>query len=573
MWQFFTEPGNNDIPRIVKPTDGAEYQPVSFNCIWRRAENALSYTIEVAEDERFTTVLFNSGDYANTTVLISNLANDKHYFLRVRSNTIGGPTGWDVVGFSTVPAAPAAPLQKIPADNALRVNCLPVFSWQKVTDATSYRLQLSTDSCFTNRIIDISGLTDTNTTSPELSSTTRYFWRVGADNTWGSSPWSVVRSFTTGTGSRTILDIIAPIDRASSQPVALKCVWHPVASAYSYTVQVSQDQDFTTTIVDITDIPDTLVDISGLSNGTHYYLRAGAVTDSDTGVWSYISFTTVCSTPGVPVGKSPENNATLVTCNPGLIWEPVSGAASYRVQLSSDSTFTTSILDSTGLNDTSITISQLSMDTRYFWRVNASNDGGETWSQPMRFTTLYSAPYCPYARFPQSGYVSLCDSVKIVWSSSSPHITDYLIEVAYDSTMNNPFISGTTTDTSYIIHRLSDNKRIFWRVKARNNVGESDCSVPVVFKTSFPAILRYSLNTFNFYRGFGHLSYSVAKRSDVVIRLFNLRGKVVWQKKIKNINPGYYSETIPSGMLPTGYYIVKIKAGTFTRSTGVSLVK
>ncbi|NLD92866.1 MAG: hypothetical protein GX639_09385 [Fibrobacter sp.] len=573
VWQFFTEPGDNDIPRIVKPTDGAEYLPVSFNCIWRRAENALSYTIEVAEDERFTTVLFNSGDYADTTVLISNLANDKHYFLRVRSNTIGGPTGWDVVGFSTVPAAPDVPLQIIPADNALRVNCLPVFSWQKVSDATSYRLQLSTDSCFTNSIIDTTGHVDTTFTSPELSSTTRYFWRVGADNTWGSSPWSVVRSFTTGNGSRTIVDIITPIDRSISQLVALKCVWHPVASAYSYTVQVSQDQNFTTTIVDITDIPDTMIDITGLSNGTHYYLRVGAVTDSDAGVWSYISFTTVCSIPGVPVGKTPENNAILVTCNPELIWKTVSGAASYRVQLSSDSTFTTTILDSTGLIDTSITISQLSMDTRYFWRVNASNDGGETWSLPMRFTTLYSAPYCPLALFPQSGYASLCDSVKIVWSSSSPHITDYLIEVAYDSTMNNPFISGTTTDTSYSIHRLSDNKRIFWRVKARNIVGESNCSVPVVFKTSFPAILRYSLNTFNFYRGFGHLSYSVAKQSDVVIRLFNLRGKVVWKTKLKNVNPGHYTEIMPAGALSAGYYIVKIKAGTFTRSAGAMITK
>jgi hypothetical protein len=572
-WQFFTVPGDNDIPKIVQPTDGAEYLPVSYNCIWRRAEHAFSYDIELAEDESFTTVLFDSSNCTDTAVLISNMANDKHYFLRVRSNTIGGPSGWSVAGFSTVPPAPDAPLQINPTDNAMRVTCLPVLSWEAVTNATSYRLQLSSDPGFTNSIIDLTGLGDTIATSPELSNSTQYFWRVGADNRWGSSPWSIARSFTTGIGSRTNLEIIEPIDGANSQPVSLKCAWHPVASACSYTVLVSRDQDFTTTVFEIKDIPDTLVDITGLSNGTRYYLRVGAVTDSDTSVWSYVSFTTVCSTPGVPVGKTPADNATLVSCIPALTWETVSGAASYRVQLSTDSTFSINILDSTRLTDTSHSVSQLSMDTRYFWRVNASNDGGETWSLPMRFTTIYSTPCCPLTRFPQSGYISRSDSIKIVWSSSSPYITDYLIEIAHDSTMTNLIVSGATTDTSYTLHRLSDNKRIFWRVKARNKVGESNFSVPVGFRTAFPAIPKYSLSKFNFYQGFGHLSYSVAKQSDVVIRLFNLRGKLVWKTKNRSVNPGYYSETMPSSALPAGYYIVKIKAGTFTKSAGTTLVK
>ncbi|MGE5671424.1 MAG: T9SS type A sorting domain-containing protein, partial [Fibrobacterota bacterium] len=143
----------------------------------------------------------------------------------------------------------------------------------------------------------------------------------------------------------------------------------------------------------------------------------------------------------------------------------------------------------------------------------------------------------------------------------------------HDSTMTDLIVSGATTDTSYTLHRLSDNTLIFWRVKARNKVGESNFSVPVVFRTAFPAIPKYSLSKFNFYQGFGHLSYSVAKQSDVVIRLFNLRGKLVWKTKNRSVNPGYYSETMPSSALPAGYYIVKIKAGTFTKSAGTTLVK
>jgi Domain of unknown function (DUF5122) beta-propeller len=572
-WKFFTVPGDNDIPEIVQPTDGANYLPVSFSCIWRRTGNALSYDIEVAEDDSFTTVLFDSSNGEDSTVVISNIANDKHYFLRVRSNTIGGPSGWAVIGFSTIPGAPRTPLQKCPADNAIRVTCIPVFSWERVADAASYRLQLSTDPGFANSIIDITGHVDSSVTSPELSYTTNYYWRVGADNKWGSSPWSEVRSFTTGTGSRTVLEIIEPVDGANSQPVLLKCVWHPVANACSYTVQVSQDQDFTTAVFDMMDIQDTMVDITGLSNGSRYYLRVGAVTDSVTIAWSYVNFTTVSAIPEIPVGKTAAYNAMQGTNTAALTWETVRSAASYRVQLSTDSTFSITILDTTGLTDTSLVLSQLSTETRYFWRVNASNDGGETWSIPMQFTTLYSAPYCPLTRFPRSGYTSPYDSVKIVWSSSNPHITDYLVEIAHDSAMTDLEISGATTDTTYTLHRLTDNERIFWRVKARNKAGESNFSAPVVFTTAFPAILKFSINKFNFYRGCGHLSYCVAKQSDVVIRLFNLRGKMVWKTKIKNVNPGYYSEIMHSGALPAGHYIVKIKAGAFTKSAGAMLVE
>lgn len=573
IWQFYTEPEENDLPKIVKPADGAQYQPISFNCIWRTPVNALSYDIQVAGDENFATVLFDSSNCADNSVIISGLSNDSHYFLRVRSNTFGGSTVWAYARFSTVPAPPRAPVQKMPSDNGQRVSCIPVFSWEKVSDATSYRLQISTDSHFLNESLTITGLNDSSITSPELTINTPYFWRVRAENRWGSSSWSEVWQFSTGTVYRTVLDIVQPLDGANHQPISLRCVWHPVVNASCYTVQLSMDQDFATTLFDIKYIPDTTAYFTGLLNGSRYYLRVGAVNDREMKVWSYCSFTTVCATPGTPVGKTPVDNEIQVTCIPSLIWESVSSAASYRVQLSTDSNFTTNILDSIRLTDTIQRVPELSMDTRYFWRVNASNDGGEVWSLPMRFTTMYPVPCCPLARFPKAGYSSSTDSVKFVWSGSSPHVTGYLIEIAHDSAMNDLFLSAVTTDTTYALHGLFDNERIFWRVRARNKTGESNYSATEVFTTVFPAVLRYSLGRFNFFRGLGHISYSIAEQSDVVIRLFNLKGKMVWQSKVRNVLPGYYSENLRSGALPAGHYIVKIKAGAFTKSAGAMLVE
>jgi hypothetical protein len=251
----------------------------------------------------------------------------------------------------------------------------------------------------------------------------------------------------------------------------------------------------------------------------------------------------------------------------------VSGAASYQVQLSTDSTFTKNIFDTTGLTDTIQKVPVLSMDTRYFWRVNASNDGGDVWSIPMRFTTKYPVPCCPLTLFPQSGYTTQADSVKIVWSSSSPHISCYLIEIAHDSAMSDIFISTEITDTTYVLNGLADKERFFWRVKALNKTGESNYSATNVFTTAFPAVLKYSLDRFNFYRGLGHISYCIKQQSDVFIGLFNLKGEIVWKSKVRNAIPGHYTVNMQSGVLSAGAYIVSIKAGDFTGSAKATLIK
>jgi hypothetical protein len=61
---------------------------------------------------------------------------------------------------------------------------------------------------------------------------------------------------------------------------------------------------------------------------------------------------------------------------------------SYRIQLSVDSTFTTTILDTSGLLDTSFTISCLAYRTKYHWRIQGKRNSyiGQ-WSTVSSFTT------------------------------------------------------------------------------------------------------------------------------------------------------------------------------------------
>ena len=86
---------------------------------------------------------------------------------------------------------------------------------------------------------------------------------------------------------------------------------------------------------------------------------------------------------------SPADNSTANTLPVQLKWMNTSLAGSYSVQLGLDSTFAITLIDTTGLKDTSLTIMSLSNRATYFWRVNAANSlGTGLWSQTWSFKPL-----------------------------------------------------------------------------------------------------------------------------------------------------------------------------------------
>lgn len=92
--------------------------------------------------------------------------------------------------------------------------------------------------------------------------------------------------------------------------------------------------------------------------------------------------------PLAPTLFSPADGATGVSPSPTLVWNRSTGATSYRVQVSTSSTFSTTVFDRSGIADTSQQISGLANNTLYYWRVNATNAAGTSdWSNVRSFTT------------------------------------------------------------------------------------------------------------------------------------------------------------------------------------------
>jgi hypothetical protein len=96
---------------------------------------------------------------------------------------------------------PTAPTLIAPLNGISNVSTTPVFNYQSAY-ADSFNIQVSVSNSFSFNLID------TNISNTQfipgngiLTTLTQYFWRVRAVNSYGTSPWSSVWSFATGTTS------------------------------------------------------------------------------------------------------------------------------------------------------------------------------------------------------------------------------------------------------------------------------------------------------------------------------------------------------------------------------------
>lgn len=113
--------------------------------------------------------------------------------------------------------APPAVSLSSPFNGATNYSLNPVFSWNAVPFATTYRLQVSTSPTFASLVLDVPGWTATSySLANALSNNTVYYWRVMVDGSeCGFGAWSAVYSFQTpiincGIYSSTNVPVVIP---------------------------------------------------------------------------------------------------------------------------------------------------------------------------------------------------------------------------------------------------------------------------------------------------------------------------------------------------------------------------
>jgi len=145
----------------------------------------------------------------------------------------------------------------------------------------------------------------------------------------------------------------------------------------------------------------------------------------------------------------------------------------YRLQVSTDSLFNTTIIDVGNLSSSEYTTSTLNSYTKYYWRVNATTSGTTgPWSSIWNFTTILQTPTLIS---PTNGASSVTLTPLIDWSDVSG-ATTYNVQVATNPGFSTPVIDLSSLPSSqYQVPSglLQANTLYYWRASASNSNGTS----------------------------------------------------------------------------------------------------
>ncbi len=186
--------------------------------------------------------------------------------------------------------------------------------------------------------------------------------------------------------------------------------------------------------------------------------------------------------PVAPNLISPSNGAYGISLTASLNWSSSPAPDYYNVQISLDSTFNSTLFDSTGITVPSYNVRAglLSNNIRYFWRVRGHNIVGYgPWSATWSFTTIVAVPLPPNLFIPVNGATNVSLHPFFDWDSTSP-ATYYELQAQYDSSFAPiPEVdeNGITASFYQLDNRtLRNNTRYYWRVKTTNAAGSSSFS-------------------------------------------------------------------------------------------------
>ncbi|MEI7484658.1 MAG: YCF48-related protein [Ignavibacteriota bacterium] len=283
------------VPVLVSPANNSNNISMTPILTWNASTNATSYTVQISTTPNFVNII----DSATVTSTQYTVPNGKlnptiTYFWRVMARNSYGVSLWSTVWNFSTTAAPSAPTLISPANNSVNVPLTPNFTWNAVTNATSYKIQISTSSGFATIVDSITTLS-TNYQIPagKLNMSNTYYWRVNASNSFGTGSWSVVWNFSTA-GAPTAPVLLLPVNGALAVSKTPLMDWSDAAGATSYKILISTVSNFVV-ITDSSTVTTSQyqVPVGKLQDLFTYFWKVNASNSFGTSSWSEIWMFTV----------------------------------------------------------------------------------------------------------------------------------------------------------------------------------------------------------------------------------------------------------------------------------------
>jgi hypothetical protein len=297
-------------PQLAYPYDGAEGISLYPVLYWSGGGINVTYRVQAAFDLAFTQPVFDkSGITIDSQQVTPSLSYETTYYWRVNATNPGGTSQWSHVRSfvtRTVSGLPRAPRLLSPSNGAVNEPTTVALSWNPVTGATTYELQVALVSNFSILSFDNPAVSTTSQGIDLPRYDTTYYWRVRGNNPL--SDWSATWKFRTVPEIPEIPVLQSPFTGAVNQQQTVKLYWSESPRSVAYELQVSTNLSFFPKIVDSTLTGVDTLTIGPLSFNTGYFWRVRAW---NAGGWSDFSsvwnFSTVAGTAPVAVTLSAED--------------------------------------------------------------------------------------------------------------------------------------------------------------------------------------------------------------------------------------------------------------------------
>ncbi|MBR9974311.1 MAG: hypothetical protein KFF77_01900, partial [Bacteroidetes bacterium] len=569
-------------PQLLFPGQSGVNIPVRPTLRWQPATGALSYRVQISDRADFTNLILDARNVTGLTVEAPALQAESEYWWRANATNPAGTSDWATPHrFTTAIAPPDAPKLVTPKNAAKDRPLLATLLWDVPPRALRYEVQVSNDSLFESAfLLNESGLLSPTAEVRDLGNFATYYWRVRASNFGGISPWSDVWSFVTLPAQPDAPVLISPADAESGVVVNPQFTWSAVESAATYGMQLSEDPQFSSLILDVQGVPLTRYAASGLRAATWHYWRVRASNAAGTGPWSVVSrFRTVRPAPGAVMLRLPADGETGVTERPEFQWEADSTADTFTLQVARDVAFTQLVIVQKNITaNRRISPQALPNNATLYWRVAAANESGSGALSDVWSFTVIDSLVAPLLIAPANGATVAAEDVAFLWHS--------VIDAdGYELDLAGPGVTSglTQTDTS-AVEMLEAGSAYSWRVRAwrglkagpwsetwtLNTAERIDTTTDIATATALPTateIRSIYPNPVSAGPAAGiHVGYALPAACDVSFELRDLLGRRIAILDEGHRSTGAHTVSFRATHLAAGSYLLVLRTSGATRA-------